>query len=166
MTTTSKVSAVGTTSRERADRLLPNGEPIVDPIGRRTRSEPAHRPRLLLLLLLVLLALARFDLLRLADTSLLVQRQRVACRARGHPGLRPHAPDLDPGLDRRRRRSGEDAAQRLDVVVVAPVADLHVSDPDLLLVRRVERQPAEAGDGRLEPGVGLDVDDVAVLDIG
>ena len=48
-----------------------------------------------------------------------------------------------------------DAADGRHVVVVAAVADRDVALADLLGVGRVEGQPAPAGDGRLEPGVGL-----------
>ena len=73
------------------------------------------------------------------------------------------AADLDLRIYPGHGGTREHTTQGLHVVVVATVADLDVAHADLLLVGRIERQPPEPGDDRLEPGVRLDVDQVAVV---
>src|SRR5688572_19892521 len=65
------------------------------------------------------------------------------------------APDLDDGVRAGPPAARVDPAHGRHVVVVAAVADGDVALADLLGVGGVEGQPAPAGDGRLEPGVGL-----------
>src|SRR5690606_22077956 len=71
------------------------------------------------------------------------------------PRARRDPTDLDGRVHVVAGGAGDRAAERRHVVVVATVADLDVAEADLPLVGRVEPEPAEPRDRRLEPGVGL-----------